>query len=295
MAAVKAAGVDTIVLSWWGQKHLEIQRDSQGVSTDDIVPSVLHAAAEAGVHVSWHIEPYGGRTPHSIVDDILYIYHRYGRHPANFRQLHNDRELPLFFLYDVSAQHASGSHRDWQEALAKIRNTEFDAVILSLLLDERDVRFVNDAGFDGAYTYFASTGFTYGSTPSNWGAIRNQLHETGKLFVPSVSPGYNDTLIRPWNGAATRSRDDGKYYDGMWSAAVASNPAAVSITSWNEWGEGTQIEPAREYENREGLKWEDYGGMGGEGYLDKTQEWSETAKHMCENRNRLIGETSGEF
>lgn len=28
----------------------------------------------------------------------------------------------------------------------------------------------------------------------------------------------------------------------MWSAAIAQEPSCVSITSYNEWGEGTQIE-----------------------------------------------------
>lgn len=30
----------------------------------------------------------------------------------------------------------------------------------------------------------------------------------------------------------------------MWQLAINSNPTIISVTSWNEWGEGTQIEPA---------------------------------------------------
>ena len=55
---------------------------------------------------------------------------------------------------------------------------------------------------------------------------------------------YDDSRIRPWNAAAWRYRGMGKYYEDMWAAAVASQPAVVAITSYNEWGEGTQIEAA---------------------------------------------------
>lgn len=36
----------------------------------------------------------------------------------------------------------------------------------------------------------------------------------------------------------------GAYYAHMWERAIADGADLVSITSYNEWGEGTQIEPA---------------------------------------------------
>ena len=64
------------------------------------------------------------------------------------------------------------------------------------------------------------------------------------LFVTSVGPGYNDERIRPWNKKNTKARRNGAYYGEMWREAVNVDPDAISITSFNEWGEGTQIEPA---------------------------------------------------
>ena len=43
-----------------------------------------------------------------------------------------------------------------------------------------------------------------------------------------------------------KSRRDGKTYDSMWTAAIQSSADGVTITSYNEWHEGTQIEPARQ-------------------------------------------------
>jgi hypothetical protein len=59
-------------------------------------------------------------------------------------------------------------------------------------------------------------------------------------------PGYNDVGVRPNSGFA-RGRDGGGYYAQSWQAALASSPNWVVITSFNEWPEGTYIEPSVAY------------------------------------------------
>ena len=66
------------------------------------------------------------------------------------------------------------------------------------------------------------------------------------LCSPSVGPGFDARragmahipVVPPAAGAR---------YDAMWSSAFAAGADVVSITSWNEWHEGTQIEPAKPY------------------------------------------------
>ena len=56
---------------------------------------------------------------------------------------------------------------------------------------------------------------------------------------------------RPWNKHNTKDRRQGDYYDDMWQHAYelvgdgSGSVKYVSITSYNEWGEGTQIESSR--------------------------------------------------
>lgn len=282
MIELAAAGVDSVMLSWWGQADLEVKRDSQGVSTDPLVPLVLDAAAAAGVGVSWHLEPYGGRTAQSVLSDLRYLHKRYGAHPAIWRQ--GPRRLPLVWLYDVSAEHASEgtSVAQWREVTAALRGSPEDAVLLSLYHDRRDVEFVTQAGLDGAYSYFASEGFTEGSTSASWAQARRDLAAAGKLFVPAVGPGYDDTRIRPWNAPNTRKRARGAYYDRMWEAALGATPHAVSITSFNEWGEGTQIEGARPHTSTSGVRSEDYAPEGPDFYMRRTAKWAERARNGCQ-------------
>jgi len=281
MSELAAAGVDTVMLSWWGQAGHDIRRDSQGVSTDELVPTVLDAAAAAGIGVTWHLEPYGGRTPRTVLDDLKYLHAQYGAHPAIWRQPHgvDGRLLPVVFLYDVSAEHSGAAAHEWRDLTREIRGTAADAVLLSLYLDERDQQFVAEAELDGAYTYFAATGFTRGSTPHYWRGASEAMVAKGKMFVPSVGPGYNDTLIRPWNYAQTHPRDGGHYYDQMWKAAIQQAPPAITITSYNEWGEGTQIEGARPHTTATGAVYADYGvAQGPAFYLERTRAWAAAAR-----------------
>src|SRR5205823_7330104 len=87
------------------------------------------------------------------------------------------------------------------------------------------------------YTYdIASFG------PATFAPLCARAHRAGLVCAPSVGPGYDalrgngDTHFRPRNGGST--------YDAMWHAAIHSGADRITITSYNEWHEGTQIEPA---------------------------------------------------
>lgn len=47
--------------------------------------------------------------------------------------------------------------------------------------------------------------------------------------------------MRPWNYANTKKRENGEYYEKMFKAAFESHAEFLSITSFNEWHEGTSL------------------------------------------------------
>ncbi|MEI2808485.1 MAG: SH3 domain-containing protein [Albidovulum sp.] len=105
--------------------------------------------------------------------------------------------------------------------------------------------------FDGHYLYSNTWNPPADLTATNQkfaARVAQMSAATGaaKLWVATVMPGYNDVGVRP-NSGFVQGRDGGDYYARSWQAAIAGNPNWVVITSFNEWPEGTYIEPSAAY------------------------------------------------
>merc|ERR1712224_1031720 len=136
-------------------------------------------------------------------------------------------------------------------------------------------------GFDGFYTYFAATRMVYGSTVQNWRRMAAAAKSHGVWFVPSIGPGYIDVRVRPWNGQTTRNREGGRYFDSMFAEALKQEPQMVSVTSFNEWHEGTQIEPSVPMKDDEGWSYLDFSAEGSpKWYLQRTKHWADKLKRF---------------
>jgi len=100
-----------------------------------------------------------------------------------------------------------------------------------------------------------------------------RAREKSVLFVPSVGPGYNDVRIRPWNAKNARDRQQGAYFERGFEAAIESHPDMISITSFNEWHEGTQIEEAIPKQTAD-HRYVDYTPADSDFYLKLSRKWT---------------------
>jgi hypothetical protein len=67
----------------------------------------------------------------------------------------------------------------------------------------------------------------------------------GKISTITVIPGYDDTKIRKPGLAVERHGRE--LYRLQWEQALAADPHWVLVTSFNEWHEGSEIEPSLEF------------------------------------------------
>ena len=286
MQMLRRARVGVICTSWWGKNSY----------TDKVVPRLLDAASNHDIKVCFHIEPFPGRNAQTTRDAIIYIIDKYGPHPAFYRH-EKVNSRPMFYVYDSYLTPA----KQWKTILSPegnqtIRNTKYDSIVIGLWVKEHEQDFMTEGCFDGYYTYFATDGFTYGSTIENWPKLAECAKQNNKLFIPSVGPGYIDLRIRPWNNVNTRDRQNGTYYDREFAAAIAARSPIVSITSFNEWHEGTQIEPAVPKEIA-GFKYLDYKPRYPEYYLDRTSYWTDrfVKSSISQTTKYMIIVTGGEL
>jgi glycoprotein endo-alpha-1,2-mannosidase len=241
MDEIAGAGIDEIAVSWWGK----------GSNEDRRMPAVVAAARADHITVAAHLEPYPGRTVATIADDVAYLEASYG--------------IRTFYVYRALELPAA----DW----AAVRDRLHTGGGVTVYAQTALVGGAVAGGFDGVYTYDI---VTYGA-----GMFRrfcDEAHAHKLICAPSVGPGYD--ARRGSGDPVVKRRRNGRTYDSMWHMAVASGADRVTITSFNEWHEGTQIEPAvaerrgrYRYLSYEGA-WGLHGAAAELSYLTRTRYWS---------------------
>src|SRR5581483_6327185 len=219
----------------------------RGSQEDARLPLVVSAARRLGLSIGIHLEPYPGRTPASVQADLQYL--------AQF----GVRDIYVYHPRDFAAA-------DWAPVNASAPPT------MRMLAGTDLVGFAAAARFAGVYTYDFIM-----DNGSKFSRLCAQAHAQHLACVPSVGPGYDGR--RAGEAPVGRPRRSGATYDSLWTAALAAGPDAVSITSFNEWGEGTQIEPAavhRGYRSYEGA-WGLTGAAAQNAYLTRKAFWAARA------------------
>ena len=235
------AGIDAFVLNWWGT----------GNQTETNLRTLLDVASQKGFRVAVDFDinsPFMGGVS-SYADNLRHLHTVHAAHGAYLRY----QGRPVVFFYNVSRL-AVATWRDLRDQVDPGR----DAVWIA---EGTDLAY--QSVFDGHHLYSITwpNRIPPSRTLPSWGnRVRkyNLNQGTAKLWVATVMPGYDDRKIRPVNGFL-RTRDGGDYYTQCWQAAIDSRPHWVIINSFNEWPEGSAIEPSQSYGNL---------------YLDLTREWS---------------------
>jgi hypothetical protein len=214
-----------------------------GSPEDERLPEVLSAARRAHLRVAVQLEPYVGRSILTMGSDLEHL-----------------RSLGIRDVYVYRAEDFTSEQ--WATLNFRLSGVR-------VFGQTNRVGFAARAGFAGFYTYDI---LLYGG--DKFWRFCAQAHARGLLCAPSVGPGYE---AYPVNGdPRIKPRDAGATYDSMWRAAIGAGADIVTITSYNEWGEGTQIEPAgrrsryQSYDGAYGL----HGRLAQRAYLRRTAYWA---------------------
>jgi glycoprotein endo-alpha-1,2-mannosidase len=233
-------------------------RDIAGAGVDEVVTSwwgrgsredarlaqVAAAARARGLDVGIHLEPYPQRTAQTVHADLQYL--------AGL----GVREV---FVYEAELIPAE----DWAKVLPAVRGVR-------VLAHTRLVGWASRAGFGGVYTFDAA--------PSIFKRVCMQAHKAHLACAPTVSPGFD--ARRATGNVHVRPRRNGATYDFRWHVAACAHPDIVTISSYNEWHEGTQIEAASASPPGRGMYLTYNGAFGRHGraaqraYLDRTAHWT---------------------
>jgi hypothetical protein len=212
MAAMHYAGLDAAIVSWWGQGQHK---------EDTRFPLLFQTAQAAGMKIAPYYEPEGQSTPPSasqLASDLNYLAGYAAQYPDAFLKVNGK---PVIFVYNATAGVSTCSET-------------------SRWLPAQTNWYVDLKVFSG----YASCA----NQPDSWHqygpASDYQKHGA---YSAVVSPGF-----WRYDEATPRLARDLSRFQVDLTKQATSGAAWWLITTWNEWGEGTAVEPAAEWPSPSG-------------------------------------------
>lgn len=212
----QSVGFDGFISSWWGP----------GNYIDDAFPRLLDIAGETGFKATIYFEI--ARDRDHLYNQLRYVLTRYGNHSAFLRW----DGRPVIFIYGRVI-----SDFELTDFARVFEQLESEGLPAFYLADRLDTEYLQV--FDGLHTYILFSGM------DRYVDLSPTCTGLGKIFAATVVPGYDDTIIRDPGRIVDRA--NGTYYRDFWETIMLSKPDWVLVTSWNEWHEGSEIEPSLEF------------------------------------------------
>ncbi len=236
------AGITGFISSWWGE----------GDPTDKNFAKLLAHAATLEITTGYHFAStiyFESDAPalsgmDTIVNALRYVIAHYSNDP-HFFHWHGK---PVLFFWDPLGNGRTLS--EWASIRSQVDPN--NAMIWSAEGVDTSLLSV----FDGLHLFSAAYwGIQNGDITAVDQGFRakidayNSEHSTQKIWAAGVLPGYDDTRIPGRKGTYVVPRNNGATYSESWTGALASKPDWITITSFNEWFEGSMIEPSVSYGN----------------------------------------------
>ncbi len=230
VAQAQAAGIDALIQSWYGPQTANNQ-------TETNFRALLDVAGARGFHAAVDFETDGPffSDRAAVTDALRTLLATHAQHPAYLRY----KGKPVVFFW----REGRFGVDEWAAIRAQV-----DPAHKSLWIAE-GVDIAYQSVFDGHHLYSVAWSPDVKQTLADWGfRVRRYAAQNGveRLWVATAMPGYDDTRTDRQDAFAV-ARRAGNYYRATWAAAVASRPDWIVVTSFNEWVEGTMIEPSVTY------------------------------------------------
>lgn len=263
----KEAGIDALVSAWFGP------RDNN--PTENNLKTLLDLAEPAGLRAAILLETDSGEFFPSRETLVTALRHALTVHAAHPAYLRVDGR-PVIFVWRPSAVFAPSGGRVQQRGVPTVAAwrallDEVDPARQALWIAEGEDVSTLDV-FDGLFPYsIAWAADPAAQLAAYGGQVRayNAANGTARRWIATAMPGYDDTRTPGRSGRFAVDRDGGAYYQTTFRGAIASEPDWVMISSFNEWVEGHQIEPAVSYGTR---------------FLDLTRELGDSFRRAAAGR-----------
>ncbi len=212
-AQARQAGLDGLIVSWW----TDAGRNKR------VLDNLLPAARKHGIRLSIYIED--ASSPKRLRAELKRLI----KGPASSPVWLKADGKPVFFLYTRVLE---------QQTRKQLLSATvgLDAFIVGDTLDSERL-----GDFDALHAYYNARKTE--EYRRKLAKLRRKTRLVSKRLVATIMPGYDDTVVR--RPGFVRKRGKMAFMRRLFRAASGAD--WVLITSFNEWHEGTEIEPSIEH------------------------------------------------
>jgi hypothetical protein len=251
----KASGIDVFLVDWYSARQQLSPRLAKWIVWIDLCfQKLLHASERENFTLVLEYEPSIEFTiPHAtrrealgaIEEDVAYIFQNYVDRKSYLRVSGE----PVIFFYGEQTL----SPAEWQHIFNDLRSKGMDAVYVGASGNPAYY-----SAFNGLYEWVALDAIAKRNSTADrrldevTRTLRQaSVNSSDRFFAAGVWPGFNDSGVSGWGeGSRFYDRQNGSVYNNTWAAALKWKSPWVIIMTFNDWNEGTMIEPSLEFGNK---------------------------------------------
>lgn len=214
IAMAKSVGIDGFICSWWGINSV----------SDQNLKKLAALCAENDFKFTVYLEKVND--VNDLKNALCYLESTYTKQSAFLRY----QGKPVIFIFNRILETIP------LDSL-RVYNAQFSIINYGYKVSHLE-------GFEG-YHEFLPTENNTEKLERIYQLAKDVANNKGKLIAVPVMPGFDDRKVN--SPGTVIERKKGAYYKMTWESALSVNPDWILISTFNEWFEGSEIEPSKEY------------------------------------------------
>ena len=231
---MKYSGIEGVLVDWYGSRN-------GAESTEALFDAMTRAGLELAIVYEDRNNLDGASSESQKIkwgqDDMVYLYNNFFK-KANYTKIDGHPLLMCFGPIEISTENFKRAPTMWSEIFSPLTVRKITPCFLALYGASKNANDSRNTNAMGEFTW----------VNANNASFLDDLKSKFSYFMGSAYPGFKDFYKEGGWGDNITPVDyrDGQEFRDQLAVADAKKVPMLQLVTWNDFGEGTQIEPTVE-------------------------------------------------